>query len=314
MMNLYYPDPVVIYKAKRSPRAAARASANSLRRLTEQRTRAMTPRVKHVFQALQQGVPLYEIEDAIKTGRAIRWDTVVGNNNIRNAGGSLRPVIRNTMIDAGFIAERRIPTIVNAKVRFDISQPRIQNWIDENAGLRIQGVTDEIKAATDAMVRESYENSLPPRRSAKIVRESIGVDERQARGLMNYQIKLEQQGVTGDDLIRRVSARREQYINDRSYRIARTETANAVNAGHQVIWEQAVEDGHVDKDQLKRRWVTYPTQDSAWGCLQNDGEVVGLDEPWRYQLTPDSPVEYLMVPSQSHPNCNCLFEVITEGI
>src|SRR5258708_8711165 len=91
--------------------------------------------------------------------------------------------------------------------------------------------------------------------------------------------------------------------------IARTESIGALGAGQLLMWRQAVADGKMAENEVRRRWV-YTHDDRvrpahvAIPGMNLDG--VGLNQPF---ATPDGPLMYPGDPSgppQATVNCRCV--------
>lgn len=250
------------------------------------------------FQALVKATEKGTLTDK-QVDKLFPWDDL--SENLQEVDGKLK----TATVAASTSSEQIMPTIIKPLFRFDTTNPRINKFISKRTGTMVKEVTNETRKAVKSMVKASFDGGLPPRKGAKLIQDSIGLTERQGKSLVNFQIDLEKKGIKGDKLLKRVSSRRDKMIRDRTRMIARTETQNAINQGQQEIWNQASEQGLVDAEKTKKRWITFIQPSSAEGCILMDGTEVGLNDLWPY---PDG--RLLEVPSDAHPNCNCLFEVI----
>lgn len=62
--------------------------------------------------------------------------------------------------------------------------------------------------------------------------------------------------MTNDAINRAVDRYRTRYVSYRAKTIARTEALRAVHEGEAAVWDTAVEQGHVEKQQVEQTWIT----------------------------------------------------------
>jgi len=99
-----------------------------------------------------------------------------------------------------------------------------------------------------------------------------------------------------------VDAYRRKYLKYRAQTIARTEALRTTNVGVQDAWRQAVEQGKVSEDLIRRKWVVADDERLCKFCApipkMNPKLGVDLQQPFE---TPKGPT---MLPPL-HPNCRC---------
>lgn len=173
-------------------------------------------------------------------------------------------------------------------MKFDAANPAAIAWAEEHAAELIADVTVNAQAAIRQVVVAGFENGVAPADTAKLIRASIGLTERDAVAVMNYQLKLINDGVVG------ATAKAEKYAakltKSRAQTIARTETMRAANEGQQQLWEQAREAGLLDRT-AKKVWIV---ADPCPICAGMSGETVRIDQT--FSIGGDPP---------AHPNCRC---------
>lgn len=102
-----------------------------------------------------------------------------------------------------------------------------------------------------------------------------------------------------------VEAYQRKYLQYRSQTIARTEAIRSLNAGQHLAWEQAVEQGVVKADLIRRRWVVAKDERTCPTCrpiprMNQGDEGFGIGVNHEFQ----TPVGPLRLPP-AHPNCRC---------
>lgn len=238
-----------------------------------------------------------------------------------------------------FTPERRIRKIeqVEAQYVYDAQNPRISKWIESNTGKNItalskdtrQGVTEVVRR----LVKEINTTGMDPRRAARRLMNTIGMNKPQAQALNNFvqnltdeklgkltmqQRQLISRGLAkenwADPNIRKkvlsnvnrkgIDSLEKQYsqklIKDRAKMVARTEANNAVSAGQQEVWNQMSDEGILNANNTMKEWITTIDEKTSEEHLEMNGTMVPLNEPF---VLPDG--NEVMYPSESRPNCRC---------
>ena len=187
------------------------------------------------------------------------------------------------------------------------SSPGVVRFIENQTGNLIQNVTDDAKRSVRAAVQGSFEVAATPKQVARTVAQSIGPSEKQTNQVMRLQqkerleraslekrlkdLKAEGKGQTftarkvkgklstlsEDKIQKRVEQRLNNYRKNRSRTIARTEMTNAVNAGQEETWVEAMNRGLISPQTAFKEWVTVPDEDRTEICTELDGQRVPLD-------------------------------------
>lgn len=219
-------------------------------------------------------------------------------------------------------------------VRFNMTNPRTITFLERYRMDKIREISLETQEVIRQVSTDAIRAGRNPIDTARDIRASIGLTERQERAVANYRRALE--NLDGDALARRlrdkrfdptvarairegkplspeklekmVQRYREKYLKYRSETIARTESIRAIQAGQQLMWQQMVDNGDVPEKRVKRFWIN--TDDSKVRNshseiprMNKDG--VGLNEPFR------SPLGNIMFPGDPAAsaantiNCRC---------
>jgi len=188
-----------------------------------------------------------------------------------------------------------------ASYSFDGKNQEAQNQAREQGARMVVEVSDETRAAINALMAKGIGEGFPPRQTAFWIRETVGLTSRQAVAVANYQARLQVRGglkpsqIT--DKTRRYAAKK---LRERADTIARTETMGALNRGKLVAARDAQAKG-LFNDPIKR-WVLARDEKTCPLCAPLENEQVPLDDNFSngYSAPP------------RHPRCRCTITV-TEG-
>jgi len=208
--------------------------------------------------------------------------------------------------------ETSFPAVLRPDIRFDTTNKGIIKWIDKNTAELVTNLSKEsAKATKDAirkMVKASFDEGLPPRKAAELVRNSIGLNVQQEKAVFNARRGMIDQGFSPGQIEKRINALIEQKIDERAMLIARTETIKAVNAGQQEVWNQANEQGLIPKG-TKKEWIVTP--DDLVCPICNDPRVNGQQVPYNEDFTIWTPLGVIRIPfPPAHPRCRCATKLL----
>lgn len=199
----------------------------------------------------------------------------------------------------------------------------------------IREFTNKQRQATRQALAAGVEQGLNPREQARLFRDSIGLTAYQEQIVRNYRRDLEdgsanalsrelrdrrfdgaaRRAVDGQKLPKgqidkMVERYRQRMISQRAETIARTESLRAVHEGALATYKQAVEEGVVEEDQLKRVWNSASDSRVRHSHRTMDGQQRALDEPFvsgngaklMYPTDPSGPADDTI-------NCRCVVAV-----
>lgn len=194
---------------------------------------------------------------------------------------------------------------IGAYIAFDLKNPEAIAWARARAAELIVEVSDETKAGVRAIITDALEIGKHPYKTAKQVKQFVGLTERQAKAVLNFRSRLEAKGVYSvSDIDRKVERYRKKLLKYRSEVIAREETIRASKEGNLKVMESAINEGFVDPGIMVRRWLTVPDDRRCILCLEMDGETVPLLEPYSIGT---------MVPHR-HIMCRCSESIETKSM
>lgn len=226
-------------------------------------------------------------------------------------------------------------------VHFDVANTRAIQAARRNEIELVRGLTTEARQTAYQALVEGTRAGLNPRTIARDIRDTLTLTPTQSQHVLNYRRQLETGDWSGalsrelssgqsDRTIRRlardggtmtetqidqaVERYRKNYVAYRAETIARTETLRNVHAGIEESYQQAVERGDVEADQLVREWVHAGRGDSRPEHVAMDGVTAKFGEPFtlpsgirmRYPGDPQAPVS-------ETANCRCTVATILEA-
>jgi len=211
---------------------------------------------------------------------------------------------------------------------FDVLNPLAVDWLRDQGGRLIREISEDTRRGVIDVVIRGFKEGKHPYEQAREIRGIIGLTERQARAVGNYQRALYGEGPQLREALQRALRDRrfdstlerlideggllphaqaekmvqryyERYKQYRAKMIARTETLRASNAGQQMLWEQNASKGVLPEERTRRHWITAPGACPI--CLQvpkMNVDGVKLNENFRTELG-----EITLPPL--HPHCRC---------
>lgn len=240
-----------------------------------------------------------------KIEELIPWEEFEGD-----LSGILAPLTEATET-AGKNSKRNLPKVVKPKIRFDTSNPRLIEVIQNNVGNLITQIEETSRSNIRRVIRQSFDQGLPPRKSAKLIIDEIGLTIPQAKALENYQAAQEAAGIKGKKLQQRIERFRQRKLKERSLNIARTETIRAVNEGQKQMWLQARDEGFLDPDVARKKWVVTPDDRLCPICegIKVLDETIRIEQDFKVPETQFTE-EYTVNTPPAHPLCRCAMELV----
>lgn len=209
-------------------------------------------------------------------------------------------------------------------IRFDVLNPRTIEGLRAYEFRKIRELSDQQRLAVKAAIEAGIEAGQNPLTIARDVRGSIGLTEYQTGIVSNYRANLqnlhvedpkaraaarsgarhrklrdkryqktlerairEEKPLTQTQIDNMVARYQERWLKYRSETISRTEATRANSRGNWMAWQQAVFEGVMREDEVRRQWgyshdaKTRHAHRSIPGMNKNG---VGLNEPFKSPL------------------------------
>lgn len=221
---------------------------------------------------------LIEIENLLEAGmfqEAI--DAAVRGGIIKFADASTAVYVLAGQSTSEFLSEA-----IEVTISFDQVNERAVETMRRERLRQIREFSAEQRRATRAALTEGIRTGLNPRQQAQNFKNSIGLTEKQIEAVNNFRRLLEtgsREALTrelrdkrSDRAIRAATRAKNKiplsqaqigrmteryqtnFIKFRAETIARTESLRAVHQANDESYRQAIEEGHLEPEQLKREW------------------------------------------------------------
>lgn len=328
----------------RSETAIAKMSAADraeLDRILEDRSK-IGAQVRRAFldaiDRLSQQIDVEPIAQLIRDGRV---GDALNSVNTQLVTQGLRPIAASITSGTIAAAQSAVDALGELNVVFGITNPGTVSFLANYEMASIRLLTADALGSVQAALTAGIQAGRNPLDTARDILAFIGLTPRQAQAVLNYRTALEtrnsdalgralrdarfdptvRRAIQGEialkpeQIDRMVDRYRERYLRYRSETIARTESIRAVSAGNHLMWTQAVEDGQVAVDQIRRSWI-YIADDKVRDAHRmipsmNKGGV-GLNQPFQSIL---GPIMYPGDPNATAANViNCRCATITRYI
>lgn len=226
----------------------------------------------------QGKIVLRDVENAMSAGEfnvavnAIPWDT------FEREMGKTGLVYRDIFQKAGQKSISFFPKDIQTSVSFDTLNPKSIEFIKAHTAKLVVEVTDQTKLAVREIMNRAFVDGIHPYESAKYIRQIVGLTSKQSLAVDNLRRRLVKQGVSQKSIDKQVDKYSHRLLVYRSKNISRTETIRAANEGQQALWQYTADQGLINRNTVKRKWIVTPDDRLCEWCNSLDGALVGLDE------------------------------------
>ncbi len=171
----------------------------------------------------------------------------------------------------------------------------------------VRDVTEETRRALRRIIHESMRDGIAPIDAARLIRQTIGLTERQALSVRAIRATNPSAAVGYADKL----------LRQRAMNIARTETMRGANRGQQIAWREMARDPLMPT--VRQRWSTAPDDRLCDLCAPMDGKIIGLDAAFESNERGVLPSKRVPLPVAMdvegpplHPSCRCTLGVVFE--
>lgn len=199
-------------------------------------------------------------------------------------------------------SQASLPAPINERLRFDMRNPRIRSYTEQRIGTLVVGIGEDTRNLIQSVITRSFDYALTPDRVAEIIRPAIGLYPKQAKALENYRANLIDQKVAPRDVAKMTTAYEGRLLDQRAIMIARTEVRDATNTGQMSVWNQASDQGLIDRSTAQKKIILSANACEDCEDLESQGPIP-LDEVW-------TTTTGIRANAPFHPNCFCDLELI----
>ena len=171
---------------------------------------------------------------------------------------------------------------------------------EEQAADLLTSVNVETKATVRNLIARAYREQITSKDTARLIRDVVGLNDRQATALFNYRVGLVEDGRAADQVERMTARYGDRLLRQRADTIAQTEIHRASAEGQHELWREGVREGRIGAN-VRRVWISNVGACSwceAIELINADG--VPIDGQFE---TPDG--DMIDGPEESHVGCRC---------
>jgi hypothetical protein len=209
-------------------------------------------------------------------------------------------------------------------VGFDVLNPRVVDAIRRLDDRAIKTLKADIREGVRVVVENGLRDGVAPRTIARDVKGMIGLAPNQREYIQNYRDELEagsqaaldrqlrdrrydartaRGAMTEVQIDRAVAAYEKRLLQFNATTNARTMAGDSLKLGQHLSWQDAVDNGMVDKGQVWKRWVGVMDDRERPEHVEMEGDTVAFDAAF-------SNGEY--IPGESTFNCRCIIQYVVQ--
>lgn len=304
---------------------------------------------------IKSGVDLTQLSGWLATGRYSQAINFITKELVHSEMFALADTI-DTAFQVGGKLAASFANAQGVSVRFNIVNPKTAEVLQSYKADLIKGISEDARNSIVQAVNFGLKNGFNPMKTARLMRDSIGLAPNQVQFALNYREEL--QRLKDPEYLARLAARPDvipeanareltssasdravrNAINDnspltdskiddlvsdytdnmidyRSEMIARTESTRIMNESSKSMYDQAIADGDVGEEQVKRYWMythDNKTRDAHVGIPEINPDGVGQNEAFDSEL---GPIMYPGDPDADPGNTiNCRCSIYTEVV
>jgi len=251
---------------------------------------------------LQRQRTLRQIEELIADGRIHEL-----TRDYESAANRLAAKVTEEYVRAGADVAAFLSDGLGTLVSFDVTNDRAVRVLQASKLELIREFVDKQRDAVREALSLGTARGLNPRDQARMFRDAIGLTTRQVRAVANFRRLLEERSsealtralrdkrfdrsvlssIDGDRTLTRaevdkmVERYRERYLKYRSEVIARTEALRAVHEGSEEAFEQAFDEGLLERDRVVEIWHTAGDERVRGSHAPMNGQRREVGEPFQ---------------------------------
>lgn len=218
------------------------------------------------------------------------------------------------MWQSAFLAGANTNPIINGiGYQVNTSETSVREWILNRGAELVTNVTEDQVNAVRYIIAESQANKMGSAETARYIRPTVGLTERQAAANLRLynttkeQLRADHPRMTDESIERKARAIAGRYAQSqqmtRAETIARTEVAFAYNQGNDTAIRQAMSQGLVPI--MRKVWSTADDGHVCPACEDLEGTEIDMDS--EFKVTVGKKVKRTLSCSipPMHPRCKC---------
>jgi len=283
------------YLAKSAPIRVEKVTGPEAVQRLRQAADRMEPRIRQAFEQalsdLRERLSDAELAQLIEAGNINQIvNGLLGEAVTDNALLPFAAAIGAAAIEGGRVAAAVQPPVVgrngqDVQFVFNATNPRVASFAQAQTSQRIREISEDVRTVVRDVITQETRRGANPLETARRVRQSIGLTQRQEAAVANFRRMLEEGRIDVldrqlrdrrfDPSIRRaieqgrqipqakidrmVERYRDRYVKYRSEVIARTEALRAVHGAQNELFQSYIDEDRISEQQVRRFW--HYTQD-----------------------------------------------------
>jgi len=326
------PDPAPVEKVSRDE------AVEHLERVIDQQERKIGEAFRQSIERIKEAATIEAIADRLEEGDIESAVATFRPEVTDNEFQPLASAISGAVIEGGRAVVENLEPVRNfsgnsVNFVFDATNPRLSQFAQDISATRIREVGNDVRQVVRDVIQQETVAGTNPIDTARRVRESVGLTEKQEQSVDNFRRQLElaadgqqsavtearsrelrdkrfaiKPGMSQEQIEKQVARYRERFVKHRAETIARTESTRAVNGASRELMKSYVEQGKISEAQVRRKWIYTKDENTRAEhrqipALNPNG--VGLNESFQ---TPLGPLRFPGDPqgtAENTVNCRC---------
>lgn len=281
----------------------------------------LSPLILRAHKRIAEQYSETSIARLIETGQINSVIEEAFNEAVLNAAyAPVRERMRSGVTDTmKYVSKYELPRRGTIEFAFDSLSPNVITGIRELESKVITNMQSDVREVARAYVESGLRDGINPRTISRSLRSVIGLAPNQELAVSNFRKSLEEGDVskalgyklrdkrlkvtdslTTEQIDKATDAYRKKMIAFNAETNARTAALDSQKLAQKLSWEQAINQGIVDGDRLRKKWVGVKDDRERDEHLAMEGETVPFNA--RYSNGED-------VPGDSTYNCRCVSQV-----
>ena len=281
----------------------------------------MSAAILKAFQRIRASFTDAQLQRLVASGGAERLiQQALGEAMLNRAYAPVRERVRSAVVDNARYFSRDVPKPARIDFVFNMLNPRVIDGITRLETRVMTTLSDAVRETVRAHIENGLRDGVNPREVARGIRGIIGLAPNQEEAVRNWRRALEgaegarspfayklrdkrfdasvrKGGLAPAQIEKMVDAYRRKMLAFHAETVSRTATLDALKLGQRLSWEDAVEQGIIDRNRLTRTWVGVMDERERDSHVAMEGETVAFDEPYSNgQIQPGS----------GEFNCRCI--------
>jgi len=284
-------------------------------------------RLLDAYRVLRESVSDAELTRLIASGQ---WEKILDDLLLKRALAPVREELVK-VVEKGL--KSAVPTLPKAGlvdgavgVAFDVLNPRVIAAVRQLDDRAINTLDADIREGVRAVVRKGLRDGVSARTIGRDLRGMIGLAPNQVEYVQNYRAELEEGSaaaldrrlrnrrydtavargsMTPGQIDRAVAAYEKRLLDFNATTNARTMAGDSLKLGQHLSWQDAIDNGMVNKEQVWKRWVGVMDDRERPEHVDMEGETVRYDSAFSNGQ---------QIPGETDFNCRCILRYIVQPI